>query len=517
VTPPLPPPVADALAGAVRLVVPEVALVGTACVLFTMAAFSPKRSAAFLVALVGAVTALALAYQYGPKEAAFVGADRSLLVHSTIDPTGPAGFVRWLSLLGLVVFLFTTATEAPRAKCAEYFGCLTVITAGVSLVGRANDLVTLYLALEMISIPTYVLLYLPATTNFGREAAVKYFLLSLLASAVLLFGLGYLFGAAGTTNLTAMATILGKGGVAAAPPLAVVGAVLAVAGLAFRLAAVPFHFYAPDVYEGGPTGVVSVLAVIPKVAGVAALARVLGFVGPTYADLPFDAGTLVPFALGILAAVSMTFGNVMALLQDNLKRTFAYSGIAHAGYLLIGLSAAGAGRGGIDAVYFYLAAYALMTAGAFAAVRAVHATDRPVESVDDLAGLAASRPLVAACLAVSLVSMIGLPLTAGFPGKLQLFLAAFAAPADTPLGFGFRTLAFVGAANAAIGAVYYLRMLGAMYLRTPLTPFASGGGVRAGLAALVCATGTLAFGIYPKPLAEAATSAAPVPAPAAVK
>ena len=516
-TTPLPLPVADALAGSVRLVVPEVALVGTACVLFTMAAFSPKRSAAFLVSVAGVAVAIALACWFGPKEAGFVGSDRSLLTHLSIDPTGPAGFVRGLSLVGLVVFLFMTATEAPRAKAAEYFGCLFVLGAGVCLVGRANDLVTLYLALEMISIPTYVLLYVPATTNFGREAALKYFLLSLLASAVLLFGLGYLFGAAGTTNLTAMAMILGKGGVSAAPPLALIGAIMTVAGLAFRLAAVPFHFYAPDVYEGGPTGVVSVLAIVPKIAGVAALARVLGFAGPTLADLPFDAATLVPFALGILAAVSMTFGNVLALLQDNLKRTFAYSGIAHAGYLLIGLTAAGAGRGGIEAVYFYLAAYALMTAGAFAAVRAVHAPDRPVETIDDLAGLAASRPLVAACLAVSLVSMIGLPLTAGFPGKLQLFLAAYAAPVETPMGFGFRTLAFVAAANAAIGAVYYLRILGAMYLRTPLTPFAAGGGVRAGLAALACAAGTLAFGIYPKPLAEAAANAAPAPSPIVVK
>ena len=505
----MPITVSDAMAAAVQLVVPEVALVGTACVLFTLAAFSPQRATTFVIALLGIAAAMALAVWFGPKEASIVGADRAVLFHSTIDPNGPALFVRWIALIAVAAFAFVVYTESGERTSGEYYGCLLVIAAGVSLIGRANDLMTLFLALEMISIPTYVLLYLPVQSKPGLEAAVKYFLLSILSSAILLFGFGYLFGATGTTNLTAMADILSHAKGESDSPLALIGIVLAIAGIGFRIAAVPFHFYAPDVYQAGPTGVVAVLAVLPKVAGFVALARIMGQAGATYAGQSFDANSLVPYALGWLAVLSMTFGNILALLQDNLKRTMAYSGIAHAGYLLIGATASLSGKGGLEAVYFYLVAYALMTAGFFAVLRAVHSPERPVESVDDLAGLSTSRPLVAACLAVSLVSMIGLPLTAGFPGKLQLFLSVFLAPTDTPMGTGFRTLAFIGAANAAMGAVYYLRILGAIYLRTPLVPFAANRGTAAALAAIACAVGTLAIGIYPKPLSEAATKAAP--------
>ena len=506
---------ADVMAAAIRLVVPEVALVGAACVLFLLAAFSVTRVTAFVASILGIALAMLLADGYGPQEAALVGSDRGSLYFSTIDPLGPALYFRWLALIGAAVLAFLVYGETSDRTAGEYYGCFLVITAGVSLVGRANDLITLYLALEMISIPTYVLLYLPSISSSavaGRsmsESAVKYFFLSILSSAILLFGFGYLYGAAGTTNLAAISEFLTRANSESFSPLALIGIVLAIAGIGFRIAAVPFHFYAPDVYQGGPTGVVAILAVVPKWAGFAALIRLLGMADLDLASQPFDAKSVIPFVLWVLAAMSMTFGNVLALLQDNLKRIMAYSGIAHAGYLLIGFSAAGAGRSGIEAILFYLVAYGLMTAGFFAVVHAVHRPERPVETVDDLAGLAVDQPVAAACIAIALLSMIGIPLTAGFPGKLQLFLSAYLAPTATPMGFALRTLAFVAAVNVAIGAVYYLRILGAVYLRTPLVPFVKDVGRTALIAAFACAIGTIAFGVYPKPLSDFTAQATP--------
>jgi NADH-quinone oxidoreductase subunit N len=285
--------------------------------------------------------------------------------------------------------------------------------------------------------------------------------------------------------------------------------------------AFPFHFYAPDVYQAGPTGVVAVLATVPKVAGFVALARVLGLLIPGgTAAQPFDAvHTTVPLMLWLVAAASMTFGNVLALLQNNLRRMLAYSGVAHAGYMLMAIAAAGAIPGltpgetitstGMDAVLFYLIAYGLMTTGAFAVLAAVGTADRQVETIDDLAGLGQDRPWAAALLAVALVSLIGLPFTAGFTGKFQLFLATWDAPVHTPMGHLFQTLAVIAAVNAAVGAVYYLRVAGAMYLRGALTPFAGPRCSLALAAAGLCATGTIALGVYPKPLAEAVRAAVP--------
>jgi NADH-quinone oxidoreductase subunit N len=491
----------------VRMVIPEVALVGTACALFAFAASGVGRGAAMLTSLAGLFLAGLLAANYGPLEAALLGNDSMAAYHAVILPTGPATFVRWLAILASAALVLIGFRDATDRHAGEYYGCLVTVAAGISLVGRANDLVSLYLAFELISIPTYILLYLPAATKAGQESALKYFLLSLLSSAVLLFGFSYLYGAAGTTNLAAIAEIFAKANAAGVSPLALIGIVLSLAGVAFRIAAVPFHFYAPDVYQAGPTGVIAMLAVVPKVAGLTALVRLLGLADATPGVQPFDATTVVPYAVTVLAAVSMTFGNLVALMQSNLKRLMAYSGIAHAGYLLTAVAAAGAGKGGIDAVYVYLAAYAAMTLGFFAVLRAVDSAERPVETVDDLAGLAGDKPMLAVAMAVSLLAMIGIPLTLGFAGKLGIFIAALTAPADTPMGNGFRVLALVMAVNAAIGAVYYLRILTTAFFRTPLRPFAPACEM-AGFAAVACAVVSLAFGVYPKPIADAARNAA---------
>ncbi|HEY2786919.1 MAG TPA: NADH-quinone oxidoreductase subunit N [Fimbriiglobus sp.] len=495
-------PVRTAAAEAYKLVIPEIALVGVACVLFVWAAVSPRKLLSLVLAIIGVGLAAALTLWYADGST-YVDGHR---YYSPFDPTGVAAVVRWIALIGAGIFCLVAYGEVTRETAGEYYGCLLVLTAGASLVGRANDLVTLYLSLEMISIPTYVLLYLPVKTRAGQEAAMKYFLLSVLSSAVLLFGFSYLYGLTGSTNLRAVVDVLADAHLSAGTvsPLALVAVVCVVVGIGFKVTAFPFHFYAPDVYQGGPTGVVAVLATVPKVAGFVALARVLGLLVPG-GGLPFDAvNTTVPLMLWLLAAASMIFGNVLAILQADLKRMLAYSGVAHSGYILMGLAAAGAGSpGGVAAVIFYLAAYGFMTVGAFAVLAATSTASRPVETVDDLAGLAQDRPWAAGMLAACLVSMIGLPLTAGFVGKFQLFFAAWDAPIGTPMGNLFRALAVIAAVNAAVGAVYYLRAAGAMYLRSPLTPFGAGRSSPALWAAGICVAGTVALGVYPKPLVDA--------------
>jgi NADH-quinone oxidoreductase subunit N len=438
-----------------------------------------------------------------------------------IVPDAAGGFIRWLVLAFAAAFLFVSLSETDRTNASEYFGCTLVAAAGVSLAGRANDLITLFLALELLSIPTYILLYLPARSKANQEDAAKYFYLSILSSTVLLFGFSYLYGLAGSTNLTAIVGTLTKSNAEQLSPMALIAAVMVIAGVGFRITAVPFHFYAPDVYEGGPTGVVAQIAFWPKVAGFAALARLFGLIGSDPAHLPFDSSTQVPLLLWIIAIVTMSFGNVLALLQDNIRRMLAYSGVAHGGYLLIGLISASAipdaraapGVGGMEAILVYLAAYGAMTVGAFAVLQYIGTPEQPVDSIDDLAGLGASHPLTAASMAVFLFSLIGLPLTAGFVGKFLLFVGAMGAPPDSAsMRNLYQVLAVVAAINAAIGAVYYLRVVGVMYLRTAIRPPVRSKAYCAWMMAIILAALTLVFGFYPQPIVKAARKAAPLPA-----
>ena len=518
------PQLQQTLTGVFRLVVPEIALVGTACVVFLFGSICNRRWLWFTVSLLGVILAMILAGTVKTTTP-------EVLTAASIVPDATAGFIRWIALISAAVMLFITWPEVSRSTAAEYYGCLLVAVAGTSLVGRANDLITLFLALELISIPTYILLYLPVRTKLNQEAAGKYFLLSVLSSAVLLFGFSYLYGLTGSTNLTVITDTLTKANAEVLSPMALVGIVLVIAAIGFRITAVPFHYYAPDVYEGGPTGVVSMIAVLPKIAGFAALARILGLVGADTRHLPFDSESQLPLLLWIIAILTMTLGNVLALLQDNIRRMLAYSSVAHGGYMLIGIvvacslpdakghirlstvaSVTGPSVGGIDALFVYLAAYALMTFGAFAAIMYLSTPERPVDAIDDLAGIGQTHPITAGTMAVFLFSLIGLPATAGFAGKFLLFVGALTAPADTTTMRNlYVLLAVIAAVNAAIGACYYLRVIGVMYLRTALKPIASSRSAPTLIAAVALAGATLIFGIFPQPLVNAARKAAPVP------
>ncbi len=548
-------PVENALFDVFKRIVPEIVLLVGACVLFLGSAARPGRRlwatvALLILAAAGATLALTAAphrtletRQFHLEEMPHLTDAQRLerdkkqrevdaavyaapLLHTRLSL-----FVRWVAILGAAVLVLVGWEEATDRYAGEYHACLLLIAAGVALTGAANELVLLFLALELISIPTYVLLYLPRQDDAAQEAAMKYFLLSVFSSGLLLFGFSYLYGLAGTTNLAAISQAVAVSGaeeVAQLPGIALVALVLVVAGLGFKVTAVPFHFYAPDVYQGTSFGGAALLAFVPKVAGFVALVLVLDLpVGRESLLSVLALGGKVSILLWILAAVTMTLGNVLALWQNNLKRLLAYSSVAHAGYMLMGLAVASApvghslretaaaGPGGVESVLFYLVAYGAMTIGAFAVLSCLQTPQRPVETVDDVAGLSRSHPGLALLLTLFLFSLIGIPLTAGFAGKYLLFFGAMGVPYELTgvpeslrpqlqLAYLFRVLALIAAVNAAVGGWYYLRIVAVMYLRNAVRPLPPVSAWPLRVAVAVCAVLTLAVGVYPNPLWQAA-------------
>jgi NADH-quinone oxidoreductase subunit N len=496
-----------------RLAIPEAALISVACVLFVLSTLrATSRNAAGAFALMGIGIAALLH---------FLGDRPEGMVH-TVAPLWPdnlAVFVRLAALATGALLVLFCWNECDDSRAADFQGLLLCATAGFSLVGSANDLIVLFLALELISIPTYVMLYLPRPNDpRAQEAGVKYFLLSVLSSALALFGFSYLYGVTGTTNIAAISQLLPRLVPSDASISVLIASVMVLAGLGFRVTAFPFHFYAPDVYQGGPTGTVAFLAFVPKLAGFAALLKLFAYVGDANPVSPEFVKRMM-MLFWILAAVTMTAGNVMGLLQTNLRRLLAYSSIANAGYMLIGLavvpaqayrnSSEGAPVAGVDALLFYLVAYGAMTIGAFAILAYLDSPDRGIETIDDVAGLRETHPVAAVLLGIFLISLIGLPLTAGFVGKLLLFLGALSTPAEAPMQDLFRILAVVGALNAAVAAYYYLRVLNALFLRSSLvapTPVVRRSPLI--VVAIVCALVTVGFGVYPAPLQQACEWAA---------
>jgi NADH-quinone oxidoreductase subunit N len=475
----------QALADILWYLIPEMVLGAGACIVFLGGTVRGGRDLWALVSLVTLAAAL-IALFAGPGRGPVVAHLDSVPV--LFDAL--SNFTRVLALATGVIFVLLSWNEVSDAHAADFHACLLVIIAGTGLVGAANDLVTLFIALELVSIPTYILLYVPRHDDASQEAAVKYFLLSIFASALLLFGFSYLYGITGTTNLHRLLALLNdQESVRALPALAPVALIMIVAGLGFRVTAAPFHFYAPDVYQGAPTVGAALLAYVPKIVGFAALVRVLGFVLPgdilprggrllddgiAYGGIGTSLSEQAPILFWFLAALTMFWGNLLALMQDNLKRLLAYSSIAHAGYMLITLATAPylrerpGGADGVEALLYYLVAYGAMTVGAFAVLAYLSTAQRPVETTDDLAGLSSSHPLVALLMAVFLFSLIGIPLTAGFTGKFLVFFGAMAVEAEH--AYLYWVLAFLGVVNAAIGGWYYLRLVAVMYLRNPLEP-----------------------------------------------
>ncbi len=448
---------------------------------------------------------------------------------ATTEPLAPADplvidnlalWTRWLALgLGAILVLLSWQPSG-AADAPELAGSLLLVVAGMMLVGAAGELILIFLGLEMISIPTYILLFVGRRTIEGRESAAKYFYLSILASAILLFGLCFLYGAAGSTSIDSIhVRLMGSSPLVAAGRLAVV---FLFAGLSFKIAAVPFHFYAPDVYQGSTNSNAALLSVAPKLAGFVVLVRLIVVAAE---GVPSHSWRIA-LALSVL---TMTAGNVLALWQDNLRRLLAYSSIAHAGYMLIGLAVAAetAGSGapvafdGTASLLFYLLLYCVATLGAFAVLNCLGTSEQPVDHVDGLAGLAWSdepgQRALAWMLAAFMFSLAGVPPLAGFWGKLALFAGAIGVgEADGGVRAWFVGLAFLAAVNAAIAAAYYLRIVGVMFFRMPLGKVPANPNQLAPLtAATICVLLVLAIGLIPAPWYDCASAAAPAREPAA--
>jgi NADH-quinone oxidoreductase subunit N len=373
-----------------------------------------------------------------------------------------------------------------QIRAGEYYGLILFGAVGMCLMSSAMELVLIFIALEISSISTYILVGFRRRAAISSEASLKYFLLGSFATAFFLYGVALMFGATGSTSITTISQILRSGQV---PVLAYVGVALMFVGLGFKVAAAPFHVWTPDVYEGAPAPVVGFMSTAPKAAVFAVLLRII-----------FEAHAPGGFWLiWVAAALSMTLGNIAALVQDNVKRLLAYSSIAHAGYLLVAFAALPSN--GIPAAMFYTAAYAAMNVGAFAVVSHFAGAGERYVTVEDYAGLGRRSPLLAATLTIFLLSLIGIPITGGFFAKFYVFSAALQA--------NLVGLTIIGVLNSAVGAYYYLRIIVMMYMRearepAPLAPIPFG--VSAALA--ISALATIYLGILPGRVLEYASQSA---------
>jgi NADH-quinone oxidoreductase subunit N len=452
----------------VLAMLPEIVLCATACVLLLMG--TSMKPAVRLSAPVLALLALIAAgvTQLGPL------LPRHEMFDSRWHTVYVFEFARYVKMLsaGMGVLLVMLAwpgnaqgTGGPAldwgTDASEFFALMLLSIAGVFIVAGANDIMLLFLGIELASIPTYIMVSISRPLEAAQEAGVKYFFLGAMAAALMLFGFSYLYGTTGTTKLDQIQTMMG----AAWHPWQAMAVVVLIAGFAFKMAVVPLHVYAGDVYEGAGTPVTAFLSFVPKISGFVALLKILYATTGGAWVVPHDIFKL----LWILAALTMTVGNVLGLVQvQNVKRTLAYSSIAHSGYMLVGVVALcytadpEIQSSALQGILFYLAAYGLMNVGAFGVLillpsrRRIRATS--AETFDDLAGLGHKHLLLGLAMSVSCFSLIGLPLTVGFFGKLYLIAPAFRA--------GLNWLVVILVLNAAISAAYYLKIVAALFLRT---------------------------------------------------
>ena len=399
-------------------------------------------------------------------------------------------FMKALVLIGSMAALVLSLDYFEREGVARFeFPVLVLFaTLGMMIMVSANDLMTLYLGLELQSLALYVVAAIRRDNAKSTEAGLKYFVLGALSSGMLLYGASLIYGFSGTTDFDGIAQTFG---LQKSPPIGVIfGLVFVIAGLAFKVAAVPFHMWTPDVYEGSPTPVTAFFAAAPKVAAISLFIRVL--IGP-FGDLLAQWQQVIV----VISIASMVLGSLAAIWQTNFKRLLAYSSIGHMGYALIGLATGT--EAGITGIVIYMAIYVVMSLGTFACVIAMRQRGTAIESIDDLAGLAQTRPGMALAIAVFMFSMAGIPPLAGFFGKLYVFLAAI----DAQLYL----LAIIGVLTSVIGAYYYLRVVKLMYFDEPTVAFDP---MSRGVAAVTGLTTALIllFFIWPSAVVTGAAGAA---------
>lgn len=440
-------------------------------------------------------------------------------------------YVRMIAYaIGILVVLACQHVPEDEER-GEFFSLIMFSFVGIALTAIANDLVLLFLALELVSVPTYILIGLSRRDIRAQEAAGKYFFLGAFAAAMTLYGFSFLYGAAGTMTIfsdiatrahgsgqyESIAAWFAAGGLhdRMHDPLLIIGLVLSLGGLAFKLAAVPLHFYVADVYQGAAAPVTGMLGFVPKIAGLIAIVHLLSIVQWQIGN------TSIYWALWIIAAATMTVGNTLAFMQYNIKRMLAYSSVAHSGYMLMALLA-GPGKGdgaspmrnGVAAMLFYIAIYGAMNLGAFLVLSwfrkpGTDDADESAEMLDDLAGAARRHPWAGLAMALCALGLMGFPLTGGFLGKLYLFSSVFSATTDMPQhSTSLIVLVVIGMFNAAIGAAYYLRIVAACYWQEPTGKVKPSSSVALRLALAACAIVVLLGFFWPGRLIRQSVTAA---------
>jgi NADH-quinone oxidoreductase subunit N len=487
----------------IKFLIPEIILLATAC-LVTIIGLCPKDNVRkWSQSLAGIALVCAFFMSAGP-----VLGHTSTFAYLANYAAPSTGFINpnFITMLACGIGLLTVLASwdmpsksdpsVPDSNYrGEFFGMMLFSLAGVAMMGKVNDLIWLFIALELVSIPTYILVATGRSQIIAQEAGVKYFFLGALSAAIFVFGFSYLYGATGSTRFVDI-----QAWFAANPqmsPLALIGLIMVIVGVGYKIAAVPLHFYAPDVYQGAATPVTALLAFAPKTAGIVAIISTL-----TLFHFDFHSsvdGRAIMNLLIVMSVLTMTVGNVLALLQRNIKRILAYSSIAHSGYMLVGLIAgpgiSGGPSAGVDATMFYLASYAVMNLGAFAVLIYLQGKADAAEDLDDLAGVAKEHPFSALLFALCLFSLIGMPLTIGFLGKLYLIEAALATRHEI--------VAVILVINAAIAAAYYLKIIAAMYLREPLYPFSLRTSFPVRFTGIVCSIAVVVFFFLPHVISNA--------------
>jgi NADH-quinone oxidoreductase subunit N len=470
-------------------IAPEITLTLTAILLLMMEVFAVNkgRDHQGYVALGGVVAAgYLITPLWGDPWTTFAGL-------YTVDNFGSFFKLVMLLAAGMTILISMRYNEENNVDSGEYYALILFTTVGGFFMASGEDMMTIFLGIEVLSISLYVLAGYTRDRAASNEASLKYFILGALSSGFLLYGMALVYGASGTTKLTQIGAAIAHG--AYNEPLMIGGLIMMLIALSFKVAAVPFHMWTPDVYQGAPAPVAAFMSAGPKAAAFAAFIRIFAEAFPGLQSEWW-------IVLWVLAVATMTMGNVVALAQDNVKRMLAYSSIAHAGYILVGLTAAS--EEAVSGILFYLLAYTFMNIGAFAVLIVNAGKGEKYTSYADFAGLGARRPLLAATMTVMLISLMGIPGTAGFIGKFYIFKGAIEA--------GYIWLAVIGMINSVISVGYYLRVIVYMYFKeegavVEERPLKIGFSPAMAVALVVAVYGVLWIGILPGGYIDFAKSA----------
>ncbi|MDH5767449.1 MAG: NADH-quinone oxidoreductase subunit N [Nitrospirota bacterium] len=461
-------------------VIPELVMTGLALILLTAELFIKNKK----------VLAFASSVGVGGVAFTLIGASGTTFGGMFISD-GYSTFFKLVffinAILSILISVKYIAIE--KVNFGEYYSLILFSTLGMMIMASAADLIVLYLGLELMALSTYILAGFIRYDVRSNEAALKYFLLGAFSSAFLLYGISMVYGLTGTTDLKAIAQFITTHGLTANHSLLLSMLLIAIA-FGFKIAAVPFHMWAPDVYEGAPTSITAFMSVGPKAAGFAALGRVFMI---AFGSMQFEwTAILIP-----LSILSMAVGNIVAIAQTNIKRMLAYSSIAHAGYALLGVIVAN--NEGLAGMMTYLMIYAFMNIGAFAVVIMLRTEGFKGEDIKDYEGLAKTHPLLAALMLIFMFSLTGIPPTAGFIGKLYVFMSAIDA--------GYTWLVIVAVIFSVISAYFYLRIVMYMYMRDPKVEVSVSTSPSMNLALIVTTVAVLAIGVFPSIVVDLARAA----------